>query len=164
MDLTGLKWCKNVNHQGTDKYWAYNDNFTSRMFLLNWRSVYKENAHKPKEGELILLRQHAKITHIVKLLNHVIYADGSDSEFNIGRLVQVVWITNNWDNLPSNEDIFGCPVIFPPNGKVISLENKEDFEQHWHISKNGWLEFQNHVQEKLNRFDGNWYQPLIHLG
>jgi hypothetical protein len=42
-------------------------------------------------------------------------------------------MTNNWDkNLPTYKDIFGYPINFPPHGKVINLENKEDFKQYWY--------------------------------
>ncbi len=46
MDLTGLKWCKNVkNHQGTDKDWAYNTESTSSIFHLNWKSIYTKTSY-----------------------------------------------------------------------------------------------------------------------
>ncbi len=163
IDLKGLKWSKNVNHKGDDKTWAYDfcHDQNPIIFLLNWRTPYKENACKPKEGELIILKQRARVTHIVKLLNNVLYDDGSNSEFSICRLVQVIWITNNWDKLPTYEEIFGYPIKFPPDGKVTNLENKEDFKQHWEQHE-GLLGFQNHVQKELNKseFGGNWQTPI----
>ncbi|WGV23801.1 hypothetical protein [Halotia branconii] len=158
IDLTGLKWSKNVNHQSRGKYWAYDFDSNSKIFLLNWKNTSKENAYKPKEGELIILRQRARVTHIVKLLNNVLYDHGFNSEFSCCRLVQVIWITNNWDKLPTYEEIFGYPINFPPDGKVMNLEKKEDFQLHWKQHK-GLLGFQNHVQKELNKFEGNW--PIL---
>ncbi|MEH2196778.1 hypothetical protein [Nostoc sp.] len=95
MDLTQLKWTKNVNHQGDDKYWAYqNIDPDLNIFRLNWKTEQAENARKPEEGELILLRQRAKVTHIVKLLNNTLYEEPTDGEFGISRLVQVLWIAD----------------------------------------------------------------------
>ncbi|MEH2009399.1 hypothetical protein [Nostoc sp.] len=97
MDLTQLKWTKNVNHQGDDKYWAYqNVGPVSNIFQLNWKTEQAKNALKPEESELILLRQRTKVTHIVKLLDNILYKELPEGEFSISRLVQVVWIADYW--------------------------------------------------------------------
>jgi hypothetical protein len=37
IDLTGLKWSKNVNHQGEDvKYWDYKIDEVSKIVILHW--------------------------------------------------------------------------------------------------------------------------------
>lgn len=161
MDLAGLKWTKNV--KPNDKDWAY-DNIDSdlRIFCLHWRDSYKENAYKPKEGELIILRQCAKVTHIVKLLNNTLYSEGSKTDFNICRLVQVVWVTKDWHNPPANEEVFDCPINFPPNGKVIELEKIQDFKQQWD-NQGGLSAFQKRIQKILN-FDYEGQLSLLELG
>ncbi|MBW4638655.1 MAG: hypothetical protein KME05_10535 [Gloeocapsa sp. UFS-A4-WI-NPMV-4B04] len=160
MDLAGLKWTKNV--KPNDKDWAY-DNIDSdlRIFRLHWRDSYKENAYKPKEGELIILRQYAKVTHIVKLLNNTLYSEGSKPDFNICRLVQVVWMTKDWDNPPANKKVFDCPIHFPPDGKVIELENIQDFKQQWD-NQGGLSAFQKRVQEVF-KSEHEWQPILIEL-
>lgn len=161
MDLAGLKWTKNVKPTGHDN-WAYdNINSNLRIFLLHWRDEHRENARKPKEGELIILRQHAKVTHIVKLLNNTLYNERSKTDFNICRLVQVVWMTEDWHNRPVNEKVFDCPITFPPNGKVIDLENIEDFKQRWD-SRGGLSAFQKSIPELFNS-KREWQPSLLEL-
>lgn len=171
MDLTGLKWSKNVNHLDDDKVWAYDDykvDYSSRIFILNWKNDFERNACNPKKGELIILRQHAHITHIVKVFNNTLYDYGDGSNFSIFRLVQVVWMANNLDNLPlnkiesfpSNKEIFGCDVVFPRNGSVTNVKEKQELKEHWE-NQGGWQEFENHVRYTLDKFSGQWHKPLI---
>ncbi|MHC5832881.1 MAG: hypothetical protein ACYT04_97090, partial [Nostoc sp.] len=63
------------------------------------------------------------------------------------RLVQVVWMTNDWDHSPKNDEVFDCTIKFPPNGKAIKLENIQGFQERW-ITEG--LPFQQHVQNVLN--------------
>lgn len=149
MDLTELKWTKNINHQGDDKHWAYEDiNTDLKIFALHWKKPeYKDNAIRPKEGELIILRQRTKVTHIVKLLNNTLYNDDRDTEFNIYRLVQAVWIADYWSVPPDQDAIFGYHVPLQ-GGKVMELENLPTFKQHWD-SRGGLPEFQKHILKVL---------------
>ncbi len=53
MDLTKLKWTKNVNHSEIE--WAYQDIDTkSKVFDLHWKSDSLKNASKPQQGDLII--------------------------------------------------------------------------------------------------------------
>ena len=150
MDLTELKWTKNVNHQGDDKYWAYqNVDPVLNTFKLNWKIEQAENARKPEESELILLRQRTKVTHIVKLLNKTLYNEPSDGEFNISRLVQVIWIADCSSEPPEQNIVFGYHVHLQ-GGKVMRLETPT-FNKHWG-SQGGLVEFQNQF---LLRFGKN---------
>ncbi|MEH2410347.1 hypothetical protein [Nostoc sp.] len=147
MDLTELKWTKNVNHQGDDKYWAYqNVGPVLNTFRLNWKTEQAENARKPEESELILLRQRTKVTHIVKLLNKTLYEDPPDGESSISRLVQVVWIADYWSVPPEQDIVFGYHVHLD-GGKVMKLETPT-FNKHWG-SRGGLVKFQNHVLKVL---------------
>ncbi|MBD0303758.1 MAG: hypothetical protein ICV85_16800 [Tolypothrix sp. T3-bin4] len=148
MDLTELKWTKNVNHLGDDKYWAYqNIDPDLNIFRLNWKTEQAENALKPEESELILLRQRGKVTHIVKLLNKTLYEDPADGEFGIYRLVQLVWIADYWSVPPEQDMVFGYHVHLE-GGKVMKLETLPTFNQHWG-SRGGLVEFQKHVLKAL---------------
>lgn len=124
-------WTKSVTPKGKDRGWAYsNVNFHFlRLFLLNWKLSYKDNACQPKTGDLIILRQYGCVSHIVKVMNDTLYDDRmyDQHEYNISRLVQLVWITD-WNKLTANKDFFGCYMNFPPNGKVYSMEKIDGFE------------------------------------
>ncbi|WP_298916866.1 hypothetical protein [uncultured Nostoc sp.] len=147
MDLTKLKWTKNVNHQGDDKYWAYqNIDPDLNTFRLNWKTEQAKNALKPQESELILLRQRTKVTHIVKLLNNTLHKEPPDGEFSISRLVEVVWIADYWSVPPEQKMMFGYDVHFQ-GGKVMKLETPT-FNEHWG-SRGGLVEFQKHVLNAL---------------
>jgi hypothetical protein len=149
MDLTELKWTKNINHQGDDKYWAYQDiDPDLKIFRLHWKKEeYEENARRPQEGQLIILRQRSKITHIVKLLNNTLYKELYDTEFNIYRLVQVVWIADYWSVPPEQDMIFGYHVHLE-GGKVMELQTLPTFKNHWD-SRGGLAGFQQHILKLL---------------
>ncbi|WP_414752017.1 hypothetical protein [Anabaena sp. CCY 9910] len=171
IELTRLKWSKNVNYQSEKvEYWDYRIDEVSKIVILHWRKGQEENARKPKEGDLLIIRQHAHVTHIVKFFNNTIYYDGSDSEFSTGRLIQIIWKANDLKNLvhtshlynlPHNTEVFGCPVVFPPNGKAHSLESINIFNEYW-SKHGGMVGFHNYVKGVLDK-KGEWLQPLIEL-
>ncbi|MBW4505797.1 MAG: hypothetical protein KME64_04705 [Scytonematopsis contorta HA4267-MV1] len=119
MDITQLKWTKNVKHQKGEN-WAYPAEEIHpklKIFPLYWRNSEdrdKKNARVPQECELILLRQYGKVTHVVELVNNQLYfnKDAGD-EFNIYRLVQVIGMVTNWDKTPDNSEVFDCHINFP---------------------------------------------------
>jgi hypothetical protein len=130
----------------------------------------RKNALRPKQGDIIIIRQHAHVTHLVKFFDNNLYHDGSESDFNIGRLVQIIWKandlknlahTNDLKNLPHNKEIFGCSINFPPDGKASLLENNNNFNKYWN-QHGGLSGFQNYVKGVLNE-TGEWLQPLIEL-
>jgi hypothetical protein len=140
MNLEKLRWTKNVNDQGFDKYWAYQNREIDcklKIFLLNWNKAQKSNASKPEEDELVILRQRKKVTHIVKFLNNTLYDDGSGSDFGIGRLVQVIWMTDDW-NIPPKQDqdeIFGFQLHLQ-GGNIMEIKClSRSLEYSWGIAK-----------------------------
>ncbi|MBD2302946.1 hypothetical protein H6G74_07535 [Nostoc spongiaeforme FACHB-130] len=170
-DLSKLKWSKNVNYQGDKKiYWDYKIDETSKIFILHWKKGGEANAEKPEEGDLLIIRQHAHVTHVVQFFNDTVYDDGSGYDFSIGRLVQIIWKANDLKNLshtsdltniPHNKEIFGCSINFPPDGKAHYLANNNDFNEHW--NKHGGLPgFQNYITGVLAE-KGEWLKPLIKL-
>jgi hypothetical protein len=75
IDLSKFKWTKNVKW---DEDWAYEPHRgrpgsmaipEARIFCLEWKLNSQENAKKPHKGELILLHQRAKVTHIAEFLD-----------------------------------------------------------------------------------------------
>lgn len=156
MDLNGLIWTKNVKPlNGED--WAYQNIPIStihpelKIFALHWRNLEnrdEKGARAPQEGELMILRQRSKVTHIVQMLNNQLYFDKiAGEEFNIYRLVQVSWMTDDWHNPPQNEEVFNCSLNFPQFGKAIKLENLKKFQERWNTEG---LAFQQHVKNVLN--------------
>ncbi|OUL21428.1 hypothetical protein BV378_26955 [Nostoc sp. RF31YmG] len=139
-----LQWTKNVNDQGGG--WAYEHIKLHTNFLLNWKTEQRKNAEKPQIKQLIILRQRSRVTHIVKLLDNILYQELTDTEYSICRLVEAVWITDDWHNPPEEKQLFGDKVKFPPNGRVIQLENLTYFKEHPERLKM----FHNNVRETLN--------------
>lgn len=152
MNLTGLKWTKNVKNQD-GKYWAYKDKIEYiepqvNIFGLNWKYNQHENARLPQKDDFIILRQHARVTHIVQILDNELYKDLTATEFSLYRMVKAVWIADDWHNPPTYEQVFGQKIFFPRNGKVINLENLNVFQENWE-QKAGLLGFQTHVKKLL---------------
>ena len=145
MDLTKLKWTKNVNHPKKDWAYSYEDiDFKSKVFYLHWTEDSRSNAEIPKEEDLIIIRQRTNITHIVRVLNNTVY---SESENLPSRLVKAVWIAEFWNEPPEEESIFGYRLDYP-SGKVLDLETSPKFNEHWN-NKGGLSAFKKQVKQKL---------------
>ena len=136
MDLSQLKWLKNVKpSQG----WAYdklNDMPIpeAKIFRLHWRSQDdKANAQQPLKGDLIALVQSARVTHIVELLDNVVYKN-AEIEWGIYRVGKAVWMPPeefDWWNLPHQEEIFGVKHL-PQKGIVYKVPTGGMLKsQHW---------------------------------
>ncbi|MFW6358044.1 MAG: MerR family transcriptional regulator [Chroococcales cyanobacterium] len=155
LDLTGLKWIKNVKHQDSDRKWAYQNPpevAPGRLvFGLNWRTGYEENASKPQPGEMILLKQEGKITHLVRVLDNGVEKDPNphNTDFKPYRLVEVVWITPDWENPPSVEQVCQCKLNLQ-NGKVSEIKNFNAFQEYWNENRGGLTGFQEHIRQVLD--------------
>jgi hypothetical protein len=145
MNLNKLKWTKNVNH--SDIEWAYQDiNLNSKIFYLHWTSDSCDNARKPQEEDLIIIRQRSKVTHIVEILNNAVYGEKSENPW-ISRLVKAIWMAEFWSEPPNQDEIFGYKINYP-SGKAIYLENSNKFNQYWD-NKGGISAFQERIKRKL---------------
>ena len=145
MDLTKLKWTKNVNHPEKEWAYSYEDiDFKSKVFYLHWTEDSRSNAGIPKEEDLIIIRQRTNITHIVQVLNNTVY---SESENLPNRLVKAVWMAAFWNEPPEEESIFGYTINYP-SGKVLDLGKSPKFNEHWN-NKGGLSAFQKQVQKTL---------------
>lgn len=154
MDLSQLKWLKNVKNVESGQCWAY-DKINempipeAKIFRLYWRKD-KDNAQKPQKGDLIALVQLAKVTHIVELLDDTVY-EHTEKEWGIYRVVKAVWMPPenfDWGNLPDQKTIFGVEHL-PPNGNVHDLRQNQ-IGQHWQ-DKGGLQGFHQHVGEILSQ-------------
>ncbi len=162
IDFTRLKWTKNVNHP---EVWVYRHNEISYPYLvpefkLHWKKEH--GAGKLQEGDLILLRQRTKVTHLVKVLDDQIHGDPNASGFALTRRVQVLWIAPEslhtpdahiWDNAPSQDDVFGFDVKLQ-SGRAIELDHIGDLNEEFK-DQGGLAAFQKRVAEKLGlKIDG----------
>lgn len=150
MDLQNLKWTKNVKRG--DRAWAYSQFKVDNLFKLEWKDN-ETNANKPKKGDLILLRQKGYVTHLVKVLDYKAEREDLKDDWNIYRIVEVVW-TINFDN-PSRlakvkaEIIFDYPEVLDyQSGDAMELESLPTFTNHWD-TKGGLIGFQTHIQSLL---------------
>lgn len=156
IDLSRLKWTKNVNHPDV---WVYRHNeihypYLVPEFNLHWKKEH--GAGKLQEGDLILLRQRKKVTHLVKVLDDQIHDAKDNSDFSLTRRVQVLWIAPEslntqdaeiWDNAPSQNDVFGFDVKLQ-SGRAIELDHIGDLNEEFK-DQGGLAAFQKRVAEKL---------------
>lgn len=153
MDLSQLKWLKNVK---TDQGWAY-DKLNempipeAQIFRLHWRSQDdKANTQQPVKGDLIALVQLARVTHIVELLDDVVY-ENAEKEWSIYRVVQAVWMPSkgvDWWNLPHQKEIFGVEHL-PQNGLVHKIPTDGMLQSQLWKDLEGLPNFQQHFSKLL---------------
>lgn len=149
MDLSQLKWTKNINRE--DGEWAYSHKFIdnhSKIFHLDWKSDSKTNAEKPQEKDLIILRQKGKVTHIVEFLNNSVYNEENPENNWIYRLVKVFWMPDIWSEPPHQNNIFDCQLNLQ-GGDAMELKNIQNLKHRWD-AEGGVPSFQKHIQKKLN--------------
>jgi transcriptional regulator with XRE-family HTH domain len=158
MNLSKLQWIKVVTPPPgwEGGYWAYNPEHLSAMQkdgdqIINQNGItifslgFKhETAARPKAGDLMLLAQHAKITHIVEILDEQPVQQGGW----FGRYVKVNWWqpTVDWQTLPQKGEILGCDIdIF--DGHPHRFDVFKKFQKAW---ENRLDLFQAHVAEQLS--------------
>ena len=160
MNISKLKWIKNVKHQDNHQYWAYLPEtmqiVEAKIFCLNWRDIkQKSNAQKPSKGDLMILLQRAKVTHIVEFLDDEVY-DNSLDEWSIYRVVKAVWMPSKgimWDDDRLHQkEFFGLDYIVG-DGHAHSLADNNkmpQFHEYWN-QYGGLSGFKNHVLEKITK-------------
>ena len=156
MNLDKLKWIKNVRHQGNDKKWAYDNTAEMpvpevKIFRLNWRNNIA-NAEKPQKGELMLLLQNTKVTHVVEFIDEKVY-EKSSKEWGTSRVVRALWMPPHnfdWEKLPHQQEIFGFKHIVMDGAAhdLGAINNMPQFHQYWD-EKGGLEAFCNHLNTKL---------------
>ena len=153
MNLSQLKWLKNVR---PDQGWAYEKISEmpipeARIFRLHWRSQDdKANAQQPSKGDLMTLVQSARVTHIVELLDDVVYGN-TEKEWSIYRIVRAVWMPpkeSDWWNLPHQKEIFGVEHL-PQNGLVHRVPTDGMLQSQFWKDLEGLPGFQQHLSNLL---------------
>lgn len=147
MDLQRLYWTKNVKPiQG----WAYSEFKAGNLFKLAWKDD-EDNANSPERDDLILLRQHEYVTHLVKVLDHQAEREDWEGDFNLYRIIEVIWAINSTapPKSASANVIFGYSAVLDyRGGKVMRLEKLRTFREAWH--QGGISAFQKFVHARLN--------------
>lgn len=137
----------------TEADWAYKHEDVSYPYLvpefhLHWNINAKENVQKPSPGDRILLCQRTRVTHLVKVLDDIVYEDRHFPDFPFQRRVQVMWMAPNpWDEAPHQNEVFGFDFRFR-HGKAINLENVTALEEYFG-DEGGIVGFRERVKEKL---------------
>jgi len=164
MDFSKLKWTKNIRPDKKCADWAFMpvrgeslpmELPEASIFGLTWKNIHENNARKPEQGDLILLHQHAKVTHIAKFLDSKLYNNINNSDWGIYRVVRAVWTPpagKDWATLPHHDEMFGFDV-FIMDGFAHNLDEPGrmlKFHQHW--NERGGLEgFQKHLATELDK-------------
>ena len=147
MNLEHLQWTKNVR---PDEGWAYSQFKKSELFKLAWRDD-KENADRLEKEDLVLLRQHGYVTHLVKILDRQSEREEWQGEWSLYRIVEVVWALDcSAPSASAKADIiFGFPgVLAFMGGNAMRLEDLPTFKKAWD-AKGGLAAFQTHIQTGL---------------
>jgi len=148
MNLQDMKWTKNVRPQGSE-FWAYQSFRVGSLFKLAWKDD-EGNASNPQREALILLRQGGYVTHLVEVLDYKPEREKWQGDFNIYRIVEVVWVID-WNNISDStktNEVFGYSVRLQ-GGDVMFLETMPTFQQHWQ-NQGGLAAFQERVRTILN--------------
>ena len=128
--------------------WAYplNGILSSKIpiFELMWR-LTAHGADKPKVGDLMVLHQQAKVTHLVEFLDE----QARKTDFGYLRRVKVIWMPKHkdWHLLPRQDEVLGFdPKYRDGNTHSFKSPNFTRFEQAW---KNRLKDFQHNLVEHL---------------
>ncbi|MFE4108376.1 toll/interleukin-1 receptor domain-containing protein [Almyronema epifaneia] len=148
-DPTKILFIKNV--KDPSGCWAYRlkgvREDKAPVFELMWRSS-AHGSGSPKAGDLMILHQQAKVTHVVEFLDDEV----RKMDFGFLRWVKAVWIPRqqDWYQLPHQKEILG----FSPK---YSDGNTHDFRSpNFSTFRNAWTslsDFQHYVADELKKLD-----------
>ncbi|MGF1520758.1 MAG: GUN4 domain-containing protein [Leptolyngbyaceae cyanobacterium] len=109
-DPSKLLFLKNVRDPSDG--WAYTleriqqtgSLIENRVFELFW-PLKSRGAKSASKGDLMLLNQHARVTHVVEMLDNEV----RESEVGYFRWVRIVWLPKqaDWDQLPHQRKVLG---------------------------------------------------------
>ncbi len=160
MDFSRLQWIKVVTPPADYlSYWAYTpqeiegakkagsqviNHGATTIFPLGFRG---EQSARLEVGDLIALKQHAKITHIVEVLDEKFF--GTDEWSH--RYVKIIWWKPDidWASLPHAKEVFGVDLT-PMSGTPYLLDSFKDFRSTWQ-GPDSLKEFQAFVLNQLSK-------------
>lgn len=159
MNLSNLKWVKVVTPADDWRScWAYTSQELAQMkkdgaavvnnngisiFPLGFR---QDREDSPAIGDLILLTQHSKVTHIVEVLDEKPEQHGD--WFN--RYVKVIWWKPemDWKTLPDRNQVLGFD-LFIQGGIFYRFDAFKSFKAKWGESQDAFLEHLTAELEKI---------------
>lgn len=157
MNLSRLKWVKVVTPPKDWKhYWAVSPSeikdASDPVIHHNGLTIVPlgfkhEGAEKLESGDLMALTQHAKITHIVEILDEQPYEKGGWFH----RYVKIIWWKPemNWDKLPHRKKVLGFDVPIQKGVPYEFATSFDAFRERWG-NQGGLAAFQEHVAEQLS--------------
>ena len=165
MNLSALKWIKVITPVEPELVWAYTSKHIKKkaieepsnpiidrnglvIFPLHFKG--EKAATKPSSGDLIVLTQHAKITHIVEVLEDKPHPQGKDW---YTRYVKIIWWKpeKQWENLPHRDVILDCN-LFIMDGMPHKFIAFDAFNKRWNDTE-GIKVFQSHLTKELMKID-----------
>lgn len=152
-DLSSLLFLKNIRDPNGD--WSYtlekigkmNSLLESRVFELYWLLTSK-GSNAPSQGDLMILNQRARVTHIVEMLDNEV----RKTEAGYFRWVRIVWMPkqNDWHQLPHQREILGFEPPRFGGGATYSF-NSPNFGK-FHAAWDNISAFQRHIFEVLKSY------------
>ncbi|MBD2036221.1 GUN4 domain-containing protein [Leptolyngbya sp. FACHB-321] len=144
-----ILFIKNVKHPDPNE-WAYSLEGVrqpeSRTFELMWRAS-SHGVNQPKAGDLMILHQRAKVTHVVEFLDDQV----RETEAGFFRWVRAVWLPKqDWHQLPHQKDILGfSPRYADGNTHALNGSGFSTFREAW----SNLEEFQKHIFKRLTQVE-----------
>jgi uncharacterized caspase-like protein len=133
-DPSKILFIKNIRDLNSG--WAYTldhiqqmgGSIESRVFELFW-SPGGRGAKSASKGDLMLLNQRAKITHVAEMLDD----DVRRNSIGYFRWVRLVWMPeeSDWSKLPHQRDVIGFEPPRIGGGTTYSLANLSKFQEAW---------------------------------
>jgi hypothetical protein len=151
-DSSKLLYIKNVKDSSG---WAYTleriqkmgGSVESRVFELSW-SLAGKGVKSASKGDLMILNQQAKVTHVVEILDDEV----RKNEWGYSRWVRVVWMPQeeDWYQLPHQREILGFePPAFGGTAYSFTSPSFGKFHAAW----NSLQDFQQQVFQLLTGVD-----------
>ncbi len=147
INLERLLWTKNVKPTSG---WAYSEFKKGELFKLAWKDD-EANANRPERYDLILLRQHGYVTHLVKVLNRQAEREDWLGDYNLYRIVEVLWTIDcsKPPHAAKADAIFDFPEVLDfMGGNAMELKELPTFKKAWE-SRGELTAFQDHVKSRL---------------
>ncbi|BAQ66608.1 hypothetical protein [Geminocystis sp. NIES-3709] len=154
INLERLLWTKNVRPSNVT--WAYMEYGVGQLFKLGWKDKQDNadyfNADRPVRNDLILLRQHGYVSHLVKVLNRQPEYEDFKGNPIIYRIVEIVWKIDSIESPSENykaDKVFDFPEVLKfMGGNTMKLEELPTFKEAWN-HRGGISAFQSHIQSQL---------------
>lgn len=118
------------------------------VFELMWRSG-AHGVSLPKAGDLMILHQQAKVTHVIEFLDDEV----RKTDFGCLRWVKVAWMPRqqDWYKLPHQEKVLGfSPRYADGTTHALQSRNFKAFKDAWQEDLSG---FQTHFIKRLQEID-----------